>query len=175
MITRPLPLMSQLHARLFLHEANLYWRPISTRRATDVTWNKKHAGRRVGVPKGNGYEMFRLDGRSLLVHRVVFALAHGSDPGQKIVDHADGKRANNNPRNLRLATNMENVQHRNGPGANNTSGVVGVYWHKASGKWAASIRVNGNSIHLGLFTVIEKAVSVRQTAEIKHFRLKGTR
>ena len=175
MITRPLPPIDSLRSRLFVHDGGLYWRPVAARRPHDVTWNKKNAGCRVGAPKGNGYEMFHLDGRALLVHRVVYALANGVDPGSMTVDHANGKRADNRPENLRLATNTENVQNRSGPGKNNTSGVVGVYWHKAAKKWHASIRVNRKNIHVGLFDDLLNAAAARAAAETKHFKLKGSR
>lgn len=171
----PLPSISLLRQRLVLKDGCLYWLPIPVTRPHDITWNKKNAGRRVGCPKGNGYEMFHFNRRALLVNRVVFALSNGADPGRMLVDHANGKRADNNPINLRLATNAENVQHRSAPGKNNTSGVVGVCWHKGASKWCASIRVNGRNIHLGLFTDLAAAAGVRREAEKTHFRLKETR
>ena len=91
------------------------------------------------------------------------------------MDHANWVRSDNRPGNLRLATNTENVQHRSGPGKNNTSGVVGVYWHKAAGKWCAGIRVNGKNVHLGLFTDIKQAALARTAAEQTYFRFKGQR
>lgn len=169
---RALPDLGTLRTRLSLEDGVLWWRPVEVKRPADATWNAKHAGRKVGVPKGNGYLMFRLGGRCLLVHRVVYALACGVDPVGSTVDHANGNRSDNRPENLRLATNQENVQYRSGPGANNTSGVVGVYWSKASKKWAASIKLGGRNAHLGVFTDLAVAAAVRAAAEQKHFRLK---
>lgn len=174
-MTRSLPPLAELRARLLLQDGRLYWRPLQGATPHVITWNKKHAGRPVGVPKGNGYLMFRLDGRCLLAHRVVYALHHGVDPEGLTVDHANGDRTDNRPANLRLATNRENVQHRVGPGLNNRSGVVGVYWHKGARKWAANIRVDGVNRHLGVFTDISAAAAVRNAAEQRYFRLKGQR
>lgn len=174
-MTEHLPPVAELKARLLLRDGRLYWRTLPGAGPHTITWNKKHAGRPVGVPKGNGYLMFRLGGRCLLVHRIVYALHHGVDPVGLTVDHANGDRADNRPENLRLATNRENVQHRIGPGLNNRSGVVGVYWHKGARKWAASIRLNGVNRHLGVFTDISSATAVRKAAEQQHFRLKGQR
>lgn len=101
--------------------------------------------------------MVRLNGQALYVHRVVWALVHGQDPGAFLIDHVDGNRANNDPANLRLANNAQNVGHRVRLNRNNTSGVRGVYWHTRCGKWAAARKVNGVQHHLGLFETIDQA------------------
>ena len=44
---------------------------------------------------------------------------------------------------------------------NNTSGYVGIYWHKRGKKWRASISVNNKLIHLGLFPTVQEAVLAR--------------
>jgi len=49
--------------------------------------------------------------------------------------------------------------------ATNTSGVTGVYWHARSGKWKASIMIDGARINLGSFAKFEDAVAVRQDHE----------
>lgn len=51
----------------------------------------------------------------------------------------------------------------------NTSGYKGVYWHKSANKWMASIGVMGKSIYLGLFDLIEDAISARKAAEILYY------
>lgn len=51
---------------------------------------------------------------------------------------------------------------------NNTSGRTGVYFHKKSGKWAASIRCV-KQIWLGLYNTYEEAVFAREAAELKYF------
>ena len=44
---------------------------------------------------------------------------------------------------------------------NNTSGVKGVCWSKASNKWMSRINIDGIAIHLGVFTDIEDAKQAR--------------
>jgi group I intron endonuclease len=46
----------------------------------------------------------------------------------------------------------------------NTSGYVGVYWHKITKKWASEIRINNKKIYLGLFTSRKKASAAYQNA-----------
>lgn len=131
--------------------------------------NARFAGRRAGAPKGNGYRVVRVDGRLMLEHRVVWALANGRDPGEVQVDHVNGVRDDNRPANLRLATNAENVRRRHRLNVNNTSGEHGVYRHAAAGKWVAAIKVDGKRIHLGLFADIAQARDARRLAEFQHF------
>lgn len=45
----------------------------------------------------------------------------------------------------------------NGIPNHNSSGMRGVHWHKRSGKWMASISINGRGKYLGIFTTAEDA------------------
>lgn len=73
------------------------------------------------------------------------------------VDHINGDRLDNRRCNLRLATNAENSRNREKQ-SNNTSGVIGVHWHKPRKKWLASVQVDGKRKHLGLFDNIFDAM-----------------
>lgn len=129
-----------------------------------LTWkNGPRKGRPAASEKGRGYLMLRLDGRALFAHRVVFILATGADPHPLHIDHINGNRADNRPANLRAVTNAQNIAHRTRQNRNNTSGHPGVYWHKAAGKWAACIKRNRTTHHLGLFDQIDEAVASRQS------------
>ena len=70
------------------------------------------------------------------------------------VDHKDGDGLNNRRRgetgNLRPATRSQN-QHNRRLSHDNTSGIEGVSWFEAKGKWRASIGLNGKWRYLGLF------------------------
>lgn len=88
----------------------------------------------------------------------------------KHTDHKDLNPLNNMKSNLRSATYKENSQ--NGPKRkNNTSGVTGVSWHKASNRWYARIQNNGNEIGLGFFTDKDDAIRARLLAEKKYYGL----
>lgn len=50
----------------------------------------------------------------------------------------------------------------------NTSGHVGVYLVKPSGRWTASIYIKGKLLALGTFKVKEEAVAARKAAEIQY-------
>jgi len=52
---------------------------------------------------------------------------------------------------------------------NNKSGFKGVYWHKRTNKWAATIRTNNKAMHLGVYEEKEEAVEAYfYAAKIKH-------
>ena len=53
---------------------------------------------------------------------------------------------------------MANIQ------SSNTSGCIGVHWHKYNNKWIANIRINNKLIHLGYYTDIKEAENVYKKA-----------
>jgi hypothetical protein len=54
--------------------------------------------------------------------------------------------------------------------SNNTSGCIGVVWHKYANKWMARITVNNEDIYLGLFINKQDAINARIEAEKKYFK-----
>ena len=54
---------------------------------------------------------------------------------------------------------MQNINRR--MQVTNTSGFVGVSWHKGSNKWQTQIMVNKIKIHLGYFNSVQEAVQAR--------------
>ena len=79
-------------------------------------------------------------------------------------DHIDGDGLNNCKSNLRLATNAENHQNRRAR-RGSTSGVRGVYWHRATGKWQASVRLAGRQLHFGYYN--SKADAAQAASEAR--------
>ncbi len=107
----------------------------STRSRAYAVWHDRIGGKR----------------RQTFLHRVIAARIYGPIflLGME-VDHINGDTLDNRDCNLRLATRKQNGRNRR-RNRNNTSGYKGVYWHKANGKWAAQIVVNGKRRHLGYF------------------------
>jgi|694.fasta_scaffold14904_13 hypothetical protein len=139
----------------------------------EMVWKVRKKGSRGRGKKAghasHGYIVVGLTGKRLFGHRIAWFLHYGNLPEQQI-DHKDRDRSNNKIDNLRIAENnwFDNHQNRSLP-SNNTSGVIGVKWHKVSGKWVAQIQVNKKQIHLGLFESFEDAVAARRAAELKYF------
>ena len=81
---------------------------------------------------GKRYRHIKLDSKSHLAHRLACLYMEGKFPLAQI-DHEDGDGTNNIWTNLRHATNQENGKNQR-LYATNTSGHVGVRWHKQA-KW----------------------------------------
>jgi hypothetical protein len=107
-------------------------------------------GRVIGALNSDGYLTVQLERKRVKAHRVAWRLFYGEDAAGQI-DHINGDRSDNRIENLRLVDNRTNGENRRAAQSNSRSGHLGVSWHAASGKWAASIRVSGKKLHLGLF------------------------
>ena len=103
----------------------------------------------------------RAEGKKWLthyMHRVVAGTPHDMD-----TDHRDGNGLDNRRENLRNASRAQNVRNQR-IRTSNTSGVKGVTWNKAKGKWVAFICVNGKKRYLGQFISLEDASSAYRAA-----------
>jgi len=117
-------------------------------------------------PNGYRHIFIRIDRKLYKAHRLAWLYMTGKWPTDEI-DHEDHDGTNNKWLNLREATHMQNQQNMSKP-SDNTSGTVGVCWHKVYGKWIARINVNRKQIFLGCFIDINKAVIARKEAEAKY-------
>ena len=90
---------------------------------------------------------------SILMHRVI-----AGTPDHMVADHRDGNGLNNRRKNLRNATQAQNRLNSK-VRCDNASGVKGVVWDKPRGKWRASIKIDGEAIHLGRFDDIGSAAA----------------
>jgi hypothetical protein len=129
--------------------------------------NGRVAGKVAGTVTPNGYVAITINKRIYQAHRLAWLFVNGEWPDDEI-DHINGDPGNNRIDNLRLATRQEN-QRNVGLRKNNTTGVPGVSWHTASGKFRAAIRTGGKRLHLGLFDTLEEAAAARRAAEIKYY------
>jgi HNH endonuclease len=60
----------------------------------------------------NGYGLFRLGNKMVLVHRYSWSLANGPIPDGRVIDHLCHVRACVNPAHLACVSMQENVQRR---------------------------------------------------------------
>lgn len=89
--------------------------------------------------------------------------------GCKFYDHKDRNPLNNRRHNLRPANQQENCRNHSKSNTN-TSGVIGVGWHKVFNKWQSRIYINKKAIHLGYFDSKDDAIKARLNAEFKYFK-----
>lgn len=129
-------------------------------------WNGLYANKEVrAFKKADGHFHMSIFGIRIYAHRVCWALHHGKWP-VGVVDHINGNASDNKITNLRDVSPSDNM--RNKPLlVTNYSGCHGVSWYKPLSKWVAHIKVGGKRKHLGYFTRIEDAISVRKVAERK--------
>lgn len=123
------------------------------------------AGIKVGTKQSNGYSYVVVDGKKILIHRVVFLFCKGYLP--KFIDHVDGNKSNNSIDNLREATRAENGYNRKAY-ANNKSGIKNVTWIERLKKWTVKLTVDKKRLHLGSFEDLELAELVAIEARNKY-------
>jgi hypothetical protein len=141
----------------------LYWR---YHEKMPNYWNTRFAGTLAGnIDPCHGYYIIGVDGIRYRMHRVIWAMEHGSWPAHHI-DHVDGNKLNNKIQNLRDVESRENHLNQAIP-KNNKSGVIGVFWHKGRARWRADIKVNGFVKTIGYFLSLDDAAVARMAAEVE--------
>jgi hypothetical protein len=126
-------------------------------------------GKVAGTKQGAGYIQIKLLGKFQQAHRLACLYMTGKWP-EKEVDHMDGNPGNNVWINLRECTPSENQYNTRLP-KNNTSGVKGVSYNKASKKWVVQLSVRGMRPYLGRYDDLELAEFVANEARQKYHGL----
>ncbi len=130
------------------------------------SWNSRYAGKEaLTAVNTDGYRRGTIFGTRYYAHRIIWTIVHGEWP-QDELDHINGNPSDNRLENLRVVTHQENGRNQK-LYCSNTSGVVGVSWHKRDETWRAEIKVDGKKIHLGYFDSFDDAVAARAAAEIE--------
>ncbi len=107
----------------------------------------------------------RKDGKSKRVslHRYLL-----EPPKNLVVDHINHNSLDNRSCNLRVITNAQNYQNKNGLNKNNKTGVRGVSWCKSLNTWRVSIRREGKYIYQNNFKEFEDAKAAAEEAIKKY-------
>ncbi|MHC4664664.1 MAG: AP2 domain-containing protein [Planctomycetota bacterium] len=111
----------------------------------------------------NYYAVRKENGKSIKMHRQIL-----NAPAHLVVDHIDHTGRNNRKKNLRLATFRQNCRNQRRL-SHGTSRYKGVHWNKKAKKWAAAIRCNNKTHHIGYFNnEIEAAKAYDEMAKTLH-------
>jgi hypothetical protein len=127
-------------------------------------WNTRYAEKETfkKVDK-DGYYCGAVMKNYYQAHRLAWAIFYGKWPDGQI-DHINGVRNDNRIDNLRDVPPIGNSQNRR-VSPKNTSGYMGVTWHKQLNKWQAQIGVGRQTIYLGVYDNFDDAVIARKAAE----------
>jgi hypothetical protein len=152
---KPLPPLERLQEVFRVdEEGRLFWKK-KTAQCTVV-------GKEITRKNAAGYINVQLDKKAYRVHRIVWALVHNEDPGEKEVDHINGDRADNRPSNLRLCSRRQNRLNTK-IYSTNTSGIKGVRFRPRSSKIKPWIAQYGGK-YLGNFATQEEAANAVRIA-----------
>ncbi len=124
------------------------------------------AGAVVGTIGKERYFRTQINGRSYLIHRLIWLWHYGSLPTQ--IDHINRNPLDNRIENLRPASQSQQRANTD-IFKNNTSGFRGVVWHKVNRKWLVSLTIDNKTKHLGYFKDIEDAVMIYNENAAEHF------
>lgn len=123
------------------------------------TWQPPGKNRQTGYAYRKEYP----SNKSIFMHRLLLNAPKGLQ-----VDHINGNGLDNQRHNLRLATNRQN--HYNLPKRRdgNTSTYKGVHLAPSGYGWETQIRVDGRTIHLGIFPTQHAAAIAYNEAALTH-------
>lgn len=138
-----------------------------------LTWkvsprNRTRVGDIAGTLNESGYLFVCIDGLKIRAHRAAWGIYYGNLP-DRFIDHINGIRDDNRICNLRLATKSLNSQN-SFIRSDNKTGVKGVHFRKDTGKFSASIQIDGKTYYLGCYSCLDDAKKARLLAE-KEFHL----
>jgi len=128
--------------------------------------NRRKKGDIAGCYTKRGYLTIVADGKNYTAHQLAWLYTYGEYPTYQI-DHINGTKDDNRICNLRDVKQSVNCKNQRKP-KRNTSGVIGVYWHKRDKRWTASIKVDGKYINGGSYLEFSDAVNARKNLEVQY-------
>lgn len=110
-----------------------------------------------GTLNNHGYGSISVKGREVMAHRYAWERANGPIPDGMDIDHRCNNPSCCRVSHLRVATRKQNMENRRSPAGNNTSGYIGVYKNKRTGRWFVKVKHYGKQHYGGTFDSPEEA------------------
>jgi hypothetical protein len=109
------------------------------------------------LARKNGHLTIGIDGKTALIHRLIYTHFHGPIPPYLMVDHINGIPTDNRIENLRLVSPSQNKQNTQKAYKNSKTGVKGVCFEK--GFFRVVIYSNRVKHELGRYKNREEAIN----------------
>jgi len=122
-----------------------------------------------GNINGHGHRVIKINGKSMLSHRLIWLYVYGHFPNN-VIDHKNRIADDNRLCNLRDVLQTDNAQNIGLP-RHNKSGHLGVSWLKTRKSWTVYIKVNGKNKWLGCHKDLKQAIAARKAGERAYYNL----
>jgi hypothetical protein len=170
-VTNVLPVPTEIHEWLKIKpistfgvpESGLIWIKRRSKKIAQGAW----AGHLRTNQKGRKDWIVRFDDKLYRASRIIYYLAHGTDPGRYQVDHIDLNTLNNNVSNLRLL-DRSGQAHNKTLAIVNKSGARGVSWFKRDSCWVVHLTNKGRTFCIGRFVCKIEASLAYNNAVFTH-------
>jgi len=144
---------SELHRQLMYNPwTGLFYRKVSNNKSIKI-------GDIAGYTNPDGYVSICVNSKYYLARRLAWFYVKGYMP-ENIIDHKDRIPYHNWISNLREASQSCNIRNAK-ISTRNTSGVMGVCFHKNKKKWQVDIKLINKRKYLGMFINFNDAVKAR--------------
>lgn len=128
------------------------------------SFNANRAGKVAVAGKIGGYWVTKINKTNYKTHRLIWIFVNGDICIDDEIDHFDNDKLNYKIGNLRISDRSQNTSNR-GAQSNSASGIKGVSWDKARGKWHAQVTGNGLVLRARFINLID-AVKFSEKARI---------
>lgn len=142
----------QLKKLFYYQDGNLYNKAKRSRTSL--------ADQKAGAVNKQGRVYVKINGKSYLLHRLIFLYHHGWIP--QMIDHKDTNPLNNKIENLRACSREQNNSNR-AASKTNKLGIKGVYLHRDGVRYQVNVRANNKLHYGGLFNSLEEAKTKADT------------
>lgn len=110
-------------------------------------------------------DSFYVKSKYVQLHRFIM-----NCPKDLTVDHINHNTLDNRKSNLRICTQKQNNENRNGCfSSNKTSKIRNVCWHKQRQKWQVSLGIKGKQKYIGIFDSLIDAEQAAIAARKKYY------